>query len=94
MKKTFSFLEKNKKPERVADSIRNEIKRYISRERRKELPEGATTWHFDCRIGVNEQQALAIKTNEINLKIEEYLKEKIENFYLEILAKPANTKRD
>jgi hypothetical protein len=93
MKKTFSFTTPNKKPERQVDAIKYEVKKYLARERRKELPEDIEYWYFDCKIGDNEESALEIKPSEINSKISGLFDEKKESFYLEILAKPGFKKK-
>ena len=88
MKKTFSTISPNKKPERQLDSIRYEIKKYIARERRKELPEGVDFWDFDCKIGKNEECAEVIHIAEISSKITALVTLENPSFYIEILAKP------
>lgn len=88
MKKTFSTISPNKKPERQLDSIRYEIKKYIARERRKELPEGVDFWDFDCKIGKSEEHAEVIHISEISSKITGLISKDNPSFYIEILAKP------
>lgn len=92
MQKTFSFVSESKKPERVADSIKNELKKYITRERKKKLPESFNVWHFDCKIGLDSQKTYEIKISDLNKKVDEYLKKEVESFYVEIASKPANKK--
>lgn len=89
MKKTYQFNEKNKTTERVMDSIKNEVKKYIARERRKKLPEGIDFWDFDCKIGDNKDAADTIHLSTINEMISKIAEKNNESFYLEILAKPA-----
>ncbi|MFG1501194.1 DUF6172 family protein [Halobacteriovorax sp. XZX-3] len=89
MKKTFKLVDEKRSAERVADKIKFEVKKYIKRERRKELPEGSDFWDFDCRIGESAESAQAIHEKEINKKIDLLVSEKAESFYLEIMAKQA-----
>ena len=89
MKKTFLINVKNKTPERQVDSIKNEVKKYIARERKKELPDDEDFWDFDCKIGENEEVAATIHLSEINKMISEISAINNESFYLEILARPA-----
>jgi hypothetical protein len=94
MKKTFLLSAPNKSPERLLDSIKFEIKKYIARERRKEVPENYDFWDFDCKIGDNEQNVKSFHIAEINTQISELASKNIDSFYLEILAKPrARTKK-
>jgi hypothetical protein len=87
MKKIFKLKVENKKPERQADSIKYEVKKYIKRERKKKLPETADYWDFDCKIGAQEDSAEKIHLKEINPSIDKQLELGSESFYLEILAR-------
>ena len=89
MKKTFPLNAKNKTTERLVDSIKHEVKKYIARERRKDLPENVDFWDFDCKIGDNQQVATTIHLSKINESISKIAAKHTESFYLEILAKPA-----
>lgn len=93
MKKTYLLNVKNKTTERQVDSIKHEIKKYITRERKKKLPENIDYWDFDCKIGDNEQAAATIHLSKINEMISEISAKKNESFYLEILARPAKRKK-
>ncbi|MGI4992071.1 DUF6172 family protein [Halobacteriovorax sp. GFR7] len=93
MKKTFNLVDEKRAPERVADKIKFEVKKYIKRERKKELPEGADFWDFDCRIGTSQETAKEIHEKEINKNVDLMVNEKAESFYLEILAKKARRTR-
>jgi len=54
MKKTFKLTHQKLKLPRLVDAIKHEVKKYIKRERRRVLPEGADYWDFDCRFGTDE----------------------------------------
>ena len=58
MKKTFPLTHPKKKPERLVDSIRAEVNKYLKRERKKTLPEGVDFWDFDCKVGSSSEKAL------------------------------------
>lgn len=90
MKKQFNLTAPNNKPERHVDSVKHEIKKYISREQRKALPEGVDFWDFDCKIGDDAETALVVHVSEINKKIDALVVDNKEKFYLEILAKPGH----
>ena len=88
MKKTFSLThEKIKKP-RLIDAIKHEVKKYIKRERNKQLPEGADYWDFDCRYGHSEEVADVIHLSALNKSIDDAVQHELASFYLEIIAKP------
>jgi hypothetical protein len=88
MKKTFKLTAPNKAPDRQADWVKHEIKKYIGRERRKALPENVDFWDFDCKFGNNPETAEVIHISEINKKIAASASAKKETFYIEVLAKP------
>jgi hypothetical protein len=90
MKKIFKLIVENKTPERQADSIKYEVKKYLKRERKKDLPENTDYWDFACKIGDTETDTREIHTQELNPSIDEYLNKGTESFYLEILAKPGH----
>lgn len=88
MKKTFYLNPPDKKPGRQIESIRQEINKYLSREKKKPTPDDADFWGFDCKIGESDQSAAAIHVEEISSKITELASKELESFYIEILAKP------
>ena len=90
MKKTFKLSHEKIKLPRLVDAIKHEIKKYIKRERRRTLPEGADYWDFDCRFGIEEASSEVIHMSEINKSISWAESEQLESFYLEILAKPCH----
>ena len=88
MKKTFKLTHPKLQLPRLVDAIKHEVKKYIKRERRRALPEGDDYWDFDCRFGTDEASSEVIHLSEINKSISWAESEKLESFYLEILAKP------
>ena len=93
MKKIFTFKSENKTPARQADSIKNEIKKYIARERRKDLPKDVDFWDFDCQFGDTDTDCKIIHVKEINKCIDQQLESGKEIFYIEILAKEAKREK-
>ncbi len=90
MKKTFSLTHEKIKAPRLVDSIKHEVKKYIKRERNKQLPEDADYWDFDCQFGHTESEAKDVHLSTINKCIDEAVKLELSSFYLEILVKTAN----
>ncbi|GAA5129952.1 DUF6172 family protein [Thalassotalea piscium] len=88
MKKTFSLVHEKIKRPRLIDAIKHEVKKYVKRERNKNLPEGADFLDFDCRYGQTKDDTKEIHLSAINKCIDEADKLGIDSFYLEILAKP------
>ena len=57
MRKTFQLHVEGKNRDRVLDAVKHEIRKYIKRERRRDLPEGADFWDFDCQFGRTTEDA-------------------------------------
>ena len=92
MKKTFQLQAEGKHPDRLLESIKHEIRKYVKRERRRELPGGADYWDFDCRFGASEAAAQAAHLSTLIGLIDGVAKDGGSQFYIEILAKPATRK--
>ena len=86
MKKTFKLNTEGKNRDRVLDAVKHEIRKYVKRERRRELPEGVDFWDFDCRFGATEAQAVVVHFATLTSLIDAIAKEGGEQFYVEILA--------
>jgi hypothetical protein len=92
MKKTFQLNIEGKNPDRVLDAVKHEIRKYIKRERRRELPEGVDYWDFDCKFGPTPEAAEVVHLATLTALIDAIVKEAGSQFYLEILAKPGHRK--
>lgn len=88
MKKTFKLTHEKLNRDRLIDAIKHEIRKYIKRERKRALPQGADYWDFDCRFGADAGIADDIHLSEIDKCINAAVEDNFESFYLEILAKP------
>ncbi len=69
MRKTFKLTHPKIKPPRLVEAIKNEVRKYLRRERRKKLPEDADYWAFDCRIGVDEASSEVVHVSDIDKSI-------------------------
>ena len=88
MKKTFSLTHEKIKTPRLIDSIKHEVKKYIKRERNKQLPEGVDFWDFDCKYGHSEEEADIVHVSALNKSIDDAAQHELASFYIEILVKP------
>ena len=88
MKKIFKLTDEKKHPDRVLEAVKNDIRKYVKRERKKKLPDAATMyWDFDCRIGTDANTAEAVKYDAL-IKALDVIKEAgAQECYVEILAK-------
>lgn len=87
MKKTFLLTDEKKDPQRVLDSIKNNIRKYIKREKRKDLPEGSNFWKINCKFGQSEESAVDIRFEDVMKNINEASEQNLESFYIELIAK-------
>ena len=90
MKKTFLLTDPKKDPQRVLESIKSNIKKYIKREKRKELPEDTNFWKIDCKFGNTQETANEIRFEDIMKNINEASEQKLASFYIEITSTASN----
>ena len=90
MKKTFPLKAEGKNPERMLEATKHEIRKYIKRERRRDLPEGVDFWDFDCKFGSTPDTASVAHLAELVPLIDALVKSDGVQFYIEILAKPGH----
>ena len=88
MKKTFRLTHPKIKAARLVEAAKSNVKKYLKRERRRELPEGFDFWGFDCKFGPTAEEAKVIEIAEISQCMCAAEEQKLESFYVEILAKP------
>lgn len=89
MRKIFPLQIEGRHPDRVMDALRHEIRKYIKRERRRELPAGADYWDFDCRCGSTREDAQAVHLASLLASIDAVAAAQAREVYVEILARPA-----
>ena len=85
MKKTFHLIHEKIKYPRMIEAAKHEVRKYLKRSRRKQLPEGADYWDFECKFGTLEDDAQKVHLAEIDKAINEAEKNKAEVFYVEII---------
>lgn len=90
MKKVFKLTHPKIKYARLIDAVRSDVKKYIKRERLKELPEGYDQWDFNCKFGPSADEAEVIQLADIGKQINAAEARQLNSFYIEILAKPAH----
>jgi hypothetical protein len=91
MKKVFNFTHEKKKPERLVEACKHEIKKYMKRERAKALPENATFWDFDCKFGASKDSSEVMTHLELNKALDGAIEAGLTECYVEVVAK-ATTK--
>ena len=88
MKKSFKLTDPKKHEDRVLEAIKNEIRKYVKREKKKDLPDKATMyWDFDCKIGATSDIAQEIPYEELIKALDKIKSMAVTEVYVEILAK-------
>ena len=90
MKKIFPLEVADRKPGLVLDAIKNELRKYLKRERKKALPEGVDFWDFDCKVGPSSADAVVTHPGEGEKALAEAAAKGEKEVYVEILAKPGH----
>lgn len=92
MKKTFPLNVPGHQPPRVVATIKNDVRKYVKRERRKALPEGVDFWDFNCKVGQGEAEPEPKHVEEIVAAIDQAAASQCASVYIEILATPGHRK--
>jgi Family of unknown function (DUF6172) len=92
MKKTYPLQVEGKHPDRVLDALKHDLRKYVRRERRRDLPEGVDFWDFACRVGRNEQEAQPVHLAALNGQVDEVAKAGATQVYVEILTRHGHRK--
>lgn len=88
MKKTFPLKAPNQADERVLEAVKFELRKYLKRERRKEIPEGFNRWDFACKIGADQAAAKPEPVDGLFASLEAVARSGSPQVYVEILAQP------
>ena len=88
MKKTFKLDHPKIKVARVVDSVKHDIRKFLKKERKKNLPSGSTYWDFDCKFGQSEETAVEVKVASLMKNIDDLVENNIMTIYVEITANP------
>jgi phosphoenolpyruvate synthase/pyruvate phosphate dikinase len=88
MKKIFHLQHEKHHPNRVIESIKSELRKYLKRERKKKLTDSEKMyWDFDCKFGRDSDSAVVMSFDEILKSLDKASYEKLESCYIEIMVK-------
>jgi len=90
MKKRFALTHPKKAQARVLEGIKNEVRKYIKREKNKPLPEDKDVWRVDCKFAQNDDELQEIRFSDIIKYIDEASESKCESVMIEIISRSAN----
>jgi len=88
MRKIFPLTQEGRHPDRVLEAVKHDIRKYIKRERRRELPEGVDFLDFDCRVGATKETAEVVHPAALIGQLDVLAREGATQVYVEVLAKP------
>lgn len=88
MRKIFPLTQEGLHRDRVLEAVKHEIRKYLKRERRRDLPEGVDFLDFDCRCGATKDTAEVVHLSALMGSLDAVAKEGATEAYVEILAKP------
>jgi hypothetical protein len=88
MRKIFPLTQEGRHRDRVLEAVKHEIRKYLKRERRRDLPEGADFLDFDCRCGATKETAEVVHLSALMGQLDAIAKEGGAQAYVEVLAKP------
>ena len=88
MKKIYQLSDPKKHADRVLESIKSDIRKYMKREKKKPLAEKKTHyWDFDCKVGATQATAKTTTAEEIIKAIDTIKDQGASEIYVEILVK-------
>jgi hypothetical protein len=87
MRKNFPLQIDGRHPDRVLDAVKHEVRKYLKRERRRDLPEGIDFWDFDCKCGLQSADAEVVHLSALIAAIDALAKAQATSVYVEILSK-------
>jgi len=88
VKKIFQLKDDKKHEDRVLESIKNDIRKYVKREKKKTLADKSTMyWDFDCKIGASASEAKVLPYEDLIKALDAIKATGVESCYVEILAK-------
>jgi hypothetical protein len=86
MRKIFPLTDARHKPPQVVASIKNEVRKYLRRQRGKTLPAGADFWDFDCKVGKDSPTEVT-HVADLIAAVDTAAAQGWEAFHVEILTK-------
>ena len=92
MRKIFELNIEGKHRDRLLDAAKHDLNRYLKRERRRQLPEDADFWDFDCRFGLNREDADVVHLSALPALMDKACLQQAAAFYVEVLAKLGHRK--
>jgi hypothetical protein len=86
MRKTYPLSIEGRHPDRVLEAVKHDVRKYLKRERRRDLPEGVDYWDFDCKVGDSKENAAVVHLSALVSGIDQVAQSQAAQVYVEVLA--------
>ena len=88
MKKIFKLTDEKKHEDRVLEAVKNDIRKYVKREKKKKLADAKLTyWDFDCKVGATSDTSEIVEFDALIKSLDAVKATGATECYVEILAK-------
>jgi len=88
MKKIFKLTDEKRHEDRVLEGVKNDIRKYVKREKKKKLEDAKLTyWDFDCKVGATADDAKVVEFDALIKELDAVKATGATECYVEILAK-------
>ena len=88
MKKIFKLTDEKRHEDRVLEGVKNDIRKYVKREKKKKLEDAKLTyWDFDCKAGATADDAKVVEFDALIKELDAVKATGATECYVEILAK-------
>lgn len=86
MNKRFPLHHPRKADARVLDAIKHEVRKYVTRERRKPLLDEALVRTFTCRVGADDASAVTCPLPEVSAALDRFAATGADTVFIAIRA--------
>jgi hypothetical protein len=93
MRRTFKLTHPKIKVPRLVEAAKNDVRKYIKRERKKPLPKGVDYWDFACKFGASADEAQDIHVAELIKYIDQAEADEVDSFFVEVVSMPGHRKK-
>ena len=87
MRKTYLLNVEGKNRDRLLESSKHDIRKYVKRERSRALPAGVDFWDFDCKFGTEESAATRVHFATLMGLIDTLASDGGAQFYVEVVTR-------
>ena len=92
MKKTYQLVIEGRHPDRLLEASKHDVRKYMARQRRAALPEGADYWDFACQFGLTEIDASPVHVATLIALMDAAAAGGATGFFVDIIGRAAHRK--